>query len=62
MPWARYNESVVNTPASQALAKKACDDSLVLLKNDAHTLPLVRAPWHPSWGAPPSLVTCLPPS
>ena len=33
-------EEVVNTPAHQALAKEAADQSLVLLKNDKATLPL----------------------
>jgi beta-glucosidase-like glycosyl hydrolase len=33
VPWAGYGPEVVNTPANQALAKEAADQSLVLLKN-----------------------------
>jgi hypothetical protein len=32
VPWAQFDESVVNTPANQQLAKEAADQSLVLLK------------------------------
>jgi len=44
VPWASYNRSVVNTPAHQALAKEAADQSLVLLKNDAKALPWKAKP------------------
>ena len=40
VPWAKYGAEVVNTPEHQALAKYAADSSIVLLKNDAKTLPL----------------------
>jgi beta-glucosidase-like glycosyl hydrolase len=40
---AQYGEEVINTPAHQALAREAADQSLVLLKNDAHTLPFSMA-------------------
>eukprot|EP01052_Picozoa_sp_SAG31_P077581 SAG31_NODE_36970_length_308_cov_1.425837_1_plen_83_part_10 len=42
VPWGAYNESVVNTPKHQALAKYAADASLVLLKNTQKTLPLKK--------------------
>jgi len=38
--WIHYNESVVDTPAHRALAREAADQSIVLLKNDARSLPL----------------------
>jgi hypothetical protein len=41
VPWAQFNESVVNTPANQQLAKEAADQSLVLLKNNGP----VKLPW-----------------
>jgi beta-glucosidase-like glycosyl hydrolase len=40
VPWSKLGEEVVNTPEHQALAKYAADSSIVLLKNDAKTLPL----------------------
>jgi len=39
-PYASLGDEVVNTPAHQALAKEAADQSLVLLKNEGGTLPL----------------------
>jgi|TARA_B110000208_G_scaffold177450_1_gene224634 pre-mRNA-splicing factor SYF2/beta-D-xylosidase 4 len=39
---AMFGEEVINTAAHQALAKEAADQSLVLLKNDAKTLPLAK--------------------
>ena len=42
VPWAHYGAEVVNTPAHQALAKEAADQSIVLLKNTNKTLPLER--------------------
>lgn len=39
VPWALVNQSVVNTPEHQQLAKEAADQSLVLLKNTKATLP-----------------------
>lgn len=41
--WAKYDMSVVNTAAHQALAKEAADQSMVLLKNRKATLPIVKA-------------------
>ena len=41
--WAQYGASVVNTAAHQALAKEAADQSMVLLKNQHHALPIVKA-------------------
>ena len=40
VPFGTVNASVVDTPDHRALAKEAADQSLVLLKNDANTLPL----------------------
>jgi hypothetical protein len=40
VPFGLVNSSVVDTPAHRALAKEAADQSLVLLKNTEHTLPL----------------------
>lgn len=37
--WIKYDDSVVNTQANQALAREAADQSLVLLKNDGNALP-----------------------
>eukprot|EP00463_Aulacantha_scolymantha_P002743 TRINITY_DN347_c0_g1_i2.p1 TRINITY_DN347_c0_g1~~TRINITY_DN347_c0_g1_i2.p1 ORF type:complete len:577 (-),score=112.83 TRINITY_DN347_c0_g1_i2:136-1608(-) len=43
VPWSKYNQTVVNTPAHQALALEAAQESLVLLKNDHSTLPFDKA-------------------
>ena len=40
VPWATWDEAYVNTPAAQHLAKEAADQSIVLMKNEKHTLPL----------------------
>eukprot|EP01043_Picozoa_sp_COSAG02_P022809 COSAG02_NODE_1196_length_13929_cov_17.931039_10_plen_517_part_00 len=40
VPWATWDEAYVNTPAAQQLAAEAASQSIVLLKNDARTLPL----------------------
>ena len=45
LPWNKIGSESVNTPAHQALAKEAADQSLVLLKNDQTTLPV-----HPKSG------------
>ena len=39
-PFGQLGNEVVNTPAHQQLAKEASDQSLVLLKNKGHVLPL----------------------
>eukprot|EP00051_Salpingoeca_urceolata_P017464 m.237925 g.237925 ORF g.237925 m.237925 type:complete len:786 (-) comp18961_c1_seq6:65-2422(-) len=39
-PYTNYSQSDVNTPAHQAVAKQAADQSLVLLKNTPSSLPL----------------------
>ena len=43
VPWATWDESHVNTPAAQQLAKEAADQSIVLLKNSPGALPLKAA-------------------
>lgn len=42
-PWFTFGPEVVNTPEHQALAKEAADQSLVLLKNEDKTLPLLSS-------------------
>lgn len=44
LPWNKIGQESVNTPAHQALAKEAADQSLVLLKNDQTTLPVHPKP------------------
>ena len=40
VPWSKLTLAEVDTPASRALALTAARESIVLLKNDRHTLPL----------------------
>jgi len=46
VPFAQLGREVVNTPAHQALAKEAADQSIVLLKNDAKAAG--KLPWKAS--------------
>jgi beta-glucosidase len=40
VPWSKLTLADVDTPANRALARTAARESIVLLKNDRHTLPL----------------------
>ena len=42
VPWSKLKSEIVNCEAHQKLALKAARESIVLLKNDNHTLPLSR--------------------
>lgn len=44
VPWAAFGAEVVNTAEHRALARDAAEQTFVLLKNDAGTLPLSRKP------------------
>ena len=39
-PYAKITPAVINSPEHQALARKAADEQVVLLRNDDHALPL----------------------
>ncbi|MBE1494383.1 beta-glucosidase [Amycolatopsis lexingtonensis] len=42
-PYAKITPAVINSPAHQALARKAADEQVVLLRNNANALPLSAA-------------------
>ena len=42
-PYAKITPAVINSPEHQALARKAADEQIVLLRNNANALPLDAA-------------------